>query len=67
MCFILEKRSLIKLVQGLKSQSLHGSGNASMEFAFAIFIQPSGLCILLHQVIISYTLLFSTVSLVLGK
>lgn len=58
---ILEKRCIVKLVRRLKSQSLYGSGNASIRLAFAIFIQPSDLCILLHQVIIS-DISFFTVS-----
>lgn len=64
---ILEKRCVIKLVRRLKSQSLHGSGNASIGLAYAIFVQPSDLCILLHQVIISYMLFFLQYLTCLGK
>lgn len=55
---ILENRCVVKLVQRLKSQSLHSSGDAinSIRLVFAVFIQPSDLCILLYQVIISYIL-----------
>lgn len=64
---ILEQRCIIKLMQRLKSQSDHGSGNASTRLAFAVFIQPSDLHILFWQVIISYIVVFPQYFTCFGK
>lgn len=64
---ILEQRCIIKSIQRLKSQSVHGSGNGSTRLAFAIFIHPSNLHILFCQVIISYIVFFPQYFTCFGK